>query len=255
MRLSQGHLKLLTDCPRKFQYVVLEHLEAVTSPEQQQAMTLGKQFHQCVEQWTLGMTVPMSNQPLDQWWKAFEQIQPELGKVPGVREQFSEFEQTLPWINHLLVGIYDLLLLGENTAEILDWKTYEKPKDAARLAEDWQTRLYLFLLAEITGFDPENLAMTYWFLGGQKPASWRIVYSQAQHQATRGDLQKCLEPLSSWLESYQTHRQSFPQISIEQNRCGDCRFNRRCDRQALPQSIAPLATIPEVTRNDLRPIR
>jgi hypothetical protein len=245
MRLSQGHLKLLEDCPRKFQHAVLEHLEAVTSPEQQYAMTLGKQFHQCVEQWSLGLAIPILNEtPLDRWWKAFEQIQSAFGSN-GVGH--SEFEQTLPWHHHLLGGIYDLLLLGENSAEILDWKTYGKPRDVDRLAEDWQTRLYLFLLAEATGFDPENLAMTYWFLGGTQAESWRIVYNRSQHRATELDLQKCLEPLSNWLDSYQKSRLPFPQISEQQNRCGDCRFNRRCDRLTLPSEIQSLTAIPEVT--------
>ncbi|NJM48794.1 MAG: PD-(D/E)XK nuclease family protein [Alkalinema sp. RU_4_3] len=55
MRLAQGALKLLSECPRRFQYVVVEQGGAMTSPELQQRLDWGKQFHQLVEQWELGL--------------------------------------------------------------------------------------------------------------------------------------------------------------------------------------------------------
>jgi hypothetical protein len=87
MRLAQGALALLTACPRRFQYVVLEQGEGVTSPELQQRLDWGKQFHQAVEQWELGLAGGEAlEKPLAVWWRAFQGIQGELALL-GSGEQ------------------------------------------------------------------------------------------------------------------------------------------------------------------------
>jgi hypothetical protein len=248
MRLAQGALKLLTECPRRFQYVVLEQGEGMTSPELQQRLDWGKQFHQVVEQWALGLEVgePLEK-PLKVWWQAFQGIQGALdclGSGEGVIDRTVELEQTLLAGQFVLVGIYDLLLLGAVGAEIVDWKTYGKPEDGSELRQDWQTRLYLYLLAENSGIAPEHLAMTYWFLGGRQPQSWRLGYDAAQHAATQADLQTWLGRLDHWLEAYENQAQPFPQVNRDRGLCQTCLFNLRCDRGA--EAIDQLALIPEV---------
>jgi ATP-dependent exoDNAse (exonuclease V) beta subunit len=59
----------------------------------------------------------------------------------------------------LLTVIYDLLIEAEDNAQILDWKTYPQPKEQNRLAKDWQTRLYLYVLAETSDYLPEQISM------------------------------------------------------------------------------------------------
>jgi hypothetical protein len=66
--------------------------------------------------------------------------------------------------NYLLTVIYDLILLESDRAVIFDWKTYLKPIDADKLAKNWQTRLYLYVLAETSAYPPDSLSMTYWFV-------------------------------------------------------------------------------------------
>jgi hypothetical protein len=252
MRLAQGALKLLTECPRRFQYGVLEQGEGVTPPELQQRLDWGKQFHQAVEQWELGLVVGGElEKPLKGWWQAFLEIQGELdrlGSGEGTIDRAVELEQTLLVGQFVLVGVYDLLLMGEVGAEIVDWKTYGKPEDGSGLQADWQTRLYLYLLAENSGIAPEHLAMTYWFLGGKTPQSWRLVYDAAQHGATEADLQTWLGHLAQWLGDYGETSRPFPQVSLDRGLCPTCPFNLRCDRgETIGASGAiDLALIPEV---------
>jgi hypothetical protein len=252
MRLAQGALELLTECPRRFQYVVLEQGDGVTSPELQQRLDWGKQFHQAVEQWELGLDVGRDlEKPLKVWWQAFQGIQGALdclGSGEDVIDRTVELEQTRLLGQFVLVGVYDLLLLGEVGAEIVDWKTYGKPEDVEDLRQDWQTRLYLYLLAENSAIDPQHLAMTYWFLGGKTPQSWRLVYDSAQHAATQADLQTWLGRLAQWLGDYKNHEHPFPQVNRDRGLCPTCPFNLRCDRGAIQEAgaIDQLALIPEV---------
>jgi PD-(D/E)XK nuclease superfamily len=251
MRLAQGALKLLSECPRRFQYVVLEQGGELTPPELQQRLDWGKQFHQLVEQWELGLSVGEDlEKPLKVWWQAFQGIQGQLqhlGSGGLVIDRAVELEQTLLVGESVLVGVYDLLLLGELGAEIVDWKTYGRPGDVEGLREDWQTRLYLYLLAENSAIAPENLAMTYWFLGGKQPQSWRLVYDAAQHEATKVELQIWLNRLAQWLGDYEQGR-PFPQVDRDRELCPTCPFSRRCDRGDGREAgaIDQLELIPEV---------
>jgi hypothetical protein len=261
LRLSQGALAQLTACPRRFQYIVLEQEAGVTSPELQQRLDWGKQFHQSVEQWEMGLSVEeLLTEPLQKWWQAFLQIQGELvrlGTGEAVVDRAVELEQCCFVGEHLLVGVYDLLLLGDHSAEIVDWKTYGKPREGQEdLGQDWQTRLYLYLLARnladnplTAAIAPEDISMTYWFLGGPQPESWRRTYDGAQHAATEAELQTWLARLTQWLAAYEHHQQAFPQVD-DRAHCQQCPFNLRCDRLAAPEQsedIDRLDLIPEVS--------
>jgi PD-(D/E)XK nuclease superfamily len=127
----------------------------------------------------------------------------------------------------------------------VDWKTYGMPEDVEGLRQDWQTRLYLYLLAENSGIAPENLAMTYWFLGGKTPQSWRLVYDAAQHEATQVELHGLLDRLAAQLGDY---GQGLPQVSRDRGLCQTCPFNLRCDRGATIEASGAidLALIPEL---------
>jgi hypothetical protein len=96
------------------------------------------------------------------------------------------------------VAVYDLLLLGEHQAQIIDWKTYLQPKQ--NLDSHWQTRLYLYLLAETSHYQPEDLSMTYWFVKiPHKPQHVTYAYNRAKHEQTKQDLISLLNQLSSYL--------------------------------------------------------
>jgi len=50
IRLSQGHLNLLSICPPKFQQIYLDRLSSLPEPEHQDSMQWGSQFHLLI--WT-----------------------------------------------------------------------------------------------------------------------------------------------------------------------------------------------------------
>lgn len=246
--LSQGHLSLLTTCPRKFQHLYLDQLGLPQVVEQQTRQQLGTQFHQVMQQWSLGLPVEalvQANPQLQQWFQTFEQFPPMM--IAGDRQ--SEHRRTLMFHDYLLVVVYDLLIQSESSAQILDWKTYAQPQNPRWLQQSWQTCLYLFVLAETTQYPPEQLQMTYWFAEagrGQTAAepshSQTFHYSSRWHHQTRERLIGVLDDLTRWLTQFQ-QGEALPQVTPDSGQCygksSACSFVERCQRQQAESARLP----------------
>lgn len=255
--LSQGHLNLLTTCPRKFQYLYLDQLGLPQIVEQQSRQLLGTQFHQVMQQWCLGLPVEsivQTNPQLRQWFETFKQSPPAM--LPGDRQ--SEHRRTLIFHDYLLVVVYDLLIQTEGAAQILDWKTYAQPQNPQWIQQNWQTSLYPFVLAETTEYQPEQIQMTYWFAEGSADSaasepvhSHTFYYNSSWHQQTRQRLATVLEDLTLWLAQFQQGK-PLPQVAATSGQCAgnasSCSFIERCQRHQAAESrqIPDLDEIAEV---------
>ncbi|NCJ07222.1 PD-(D/E)XK nuclease family protein [Synechococcales cyanobacterium C] len=237
--LSQSHLTLLRQCPRKFQYIYLDQLTLPPVPTvQTERQLLGTQFHQMMQQKVLGLDVNglvAACAPLRQWAEAFKQFPPTL--IDGERQTEHWRSQVLG--EYVLIAVYDLLIQGESHAQIVDWKTYARPRSVEVLHRDWQTRLYPYLLAETSTYAPEQITMTYWFAEAAEAAegtghSLTFAYDQHQHEETAEMLVTNLERLTDWRAA---HAQGvpFPQVPLSAGMCfrqgRSCRFVDRCERQ------------------------
>lgn len=261
--LSQTHLNLLTTCPRKFQHVYLDQLGLPSFADEQERQVLGTQFHQLMQQRELGLPITefLQEAPqLQRWFDAFVSSPPEVLMQSGLQSakdyRDSEHQRTLCWQNYLLTGIYDLLILRQDQAQILDWKTYTRPKNSQWLQQNWQTRLYPFLLAETSDYRPEQISMTYWFAESQgeaEPQSLTFPYNAQRHAQTYQDLDQILSSLTSWLELYR-QGSPLPQVPAELGECGGlrktgitasneswCRFAIRCQRRLDSQAEVTLS--------------
>ncbi len=253
VRLSQGHLNLLAACPRKFQYAFLDQFSAPNSTEQQERQNQGAQFHLLLQQWQLGLPIAPLTQAdpqLDQWFTAFESASPEILALPDSDSapiQQAEHERTLECQGYLLTMRYDLLLSSDRHAKILDWKTYPRPQNARHLAENWQTRLYLYGLAETSLYDPEQLSMVYWFFQATQdaatPQSLSFSYDRTQHDRTHQDLTQLLQQLTDWLSQYAAG-ESLPQLGIAHQECDRCHFFSRCFGDFMPSDPRPETSDP-----------
>jgi hypothetical protein len=223
IRLSQGHLNLLGICPPKFQQVYLENLTSLFSPEQQEKLAWGSRFHLLMQQRELGLPIEsllQTDEQLHQSLTALMEAAPEI--VHQDRDTWREAEhcRTLRWDKYLLTVIYDLLIADEKQAKILDWKTYLQPQNKTRLARNWQTRLYLYVLAETSEYLPEQISMTYWFVKlPQKPKSLTFTYNSKQHQQTQQDLTSLLAQLDTCLADYLSKNIPFPHQPNCQAKC------------------------------------
>ncbi|MHC5827207.1 MAG: PD-(D/E)XK nuclease family protein, partial [Nostoc sp.] len=163
----------------------------------------------------------------------------------------SEHYRTLQVQDYLLTVVYDLLIADNQQAQILDWKTYPKPPNQRKLESNWQTRLYLYVLAETSDYLPEKISMTYWFVQSEgKPQNIKFNYNTTQHTQTAKKLSQLLNQLTNWLENYQNNQQ-FPQVVEGSKICNYCQFAKRCERtqateEAVKDSLPNFDSIQEV---------
>ena len=223
IRLSQGHLNLLATCPPRFQQIYIEQLHSPLSLEQKEKQTWGTRFHLLMQQRELGLPLEslLAEEPeLNNSLAALINAAPEVLLSTNSNQREAEHSRTLSFNNYLLTVIYDLLLANRETAQILDWKTYLKPQNKRKLANNWQTRLYLYVLAETSPYLPEQISFTYWFVKlPHQPKSLTFTYSSQQHQQTKQDLADLLSQLDSWLDSYQNYGIAFPHRANCQTNC------------------------------------
>ena len=235
LRLSQGQLNLLESCPRKFQHTYLEQLRPPINPEYEESLLQGSRFHLLMQQREMGLKIGsflQTDNQLQTWMQTFANIAPDILNPSIDSEAFRESEhyRTLQQQNYLLTVIYDLLIADKEKAQILDWKTYRKPPNKRKLQYDWQTRLYMYVLAETSDYLPENISMTYWFVQSQsKPYSIEFTYSSTQHQQTEKKLNQHLKKLTKWLRVYQEGK-DLPQVSEGSKTCNYCQYASRCQR-------------------------
>lgn len=248
MHLSQGQLNLLETCPRQFQYVYLEQLGAPIPPEQQARLQWGSRFHLLMQQRQLGLPIESlaeADTELYTCFTAFVQaLAQRLDAAPNTIHA-SEHGRSLKLQDYGLTVVYDLLMLQEDRAEILDWKTYARPQNPHGLAKNWQTRLYPYVLVETSHYTPEQVSLTYWFVHpqGKQPAqSLTFPYSTALHLQTHQDLETRLQQVTQSMQNYSAG-QPLPQLPIGAKPCETCPFLIRCYPQGLAAQNSPLDSL------------
>jgi len=237
-RLSQQHLNLLTTCPRKFQYLYLDNLGVPITSAEQERLNWGSQFHLLMQQRELGLPIEsliLENQEMLHCFNNFSQAASEilnLNAQDDIILRQAEHNRSLNFKGYILTAIYDLLIAKNEQAQIFDWKTYRYPENKNKLAQNWQTRLYLYLLVETSKYLPETVSMTYCFIQPKSknlPYKLTFSYNQQAHKKTEQDLQKILDNLTDWLKNYQERRLGFPQVQILDS-CHTCQFSNPCQR-------------------------
>ncbi|MGB5901042.1 MAG: PD-(D/E)XK nuclease family protein [Geitlerinemataceae cyanobacterium] len=260
IRISQRHLEVLETCPRQFGQIFLERREPPPSPQQQQSMAVGSRFHLLMQQRSFGLSVDSlvgADPQICQWWDDFLAAAPEVFASDVGERSFrqAEHERTLKLLDFLLVVRYDFTI-ADDRAQIFDWKTYPRPPSPQKLERHWQTRLYPYILAETSDYEPDRISMTYWFVpsarDGAGPQSYQFPYSQSQHQQTHADLTRLLSQLSHWLSDYQngqplpTQQELSGVCSICSSR--HCQFVWQSDRDFTVEETqwSNIAEIPEI---------
>ncbi|MEO0946748.1 MAG: PD-(D/E)XK nuclease family protein [Cyanobacteria bacterium J06641_5] len=267
-RLSQGHLNLLASCPRKFQHVFLDRLQSPPPTAQQERLEWGNRFHRLMQQRELGLPLegllaaePQLSEALTASLSAIQAADPAAighGEATAQHWRAAEHTRTLCLEGAsaggdgevvLLTVIYDLLIVEPQRARILDWKTYAQPQQAVRLASDWQTRLYLYVLAETSDFSPAQLSMTYWFVRPpNRPQSTTIPYDADRHAATHRDLIHLRADLAARTVAYRDRGEPFPQVPLPSQLCQSCQFSNRCQRAlATTDWAAAMEAAPEIS--------
>jgi PD-(D/E)XK nuclease superfamily len=261
IHLSQAHLNLLEICPPKFQQVYLNGLSSLPHPEQQENIAWGSRFHQLMQQRELGLPIePLLavDRELANSMTALLQAAPDLLSSDRTGWREAEHCRTHVIGDFLLTVVYDLIVAENQTAKIFDWKTYRQPKTRAKLAKNWQTRLYLYVLTETSAYSPEQISMTYWFVKSVNPQSFTFTYNNELHAQTERDLTNLLNNLEQWLAAESLDNFAFPHRANCESTCpflGEISSSDRKTFTELPNSgdspqtdwLASIAQIEEIS--------
>jgi hypothetical protein len=243
--LSQGKLAAFLTCPRRFYLRSLRRLPWPDTPpgdDSEEQLARGQQFHQVMERHFLGLDVPpdaIADERVHHWWRQFQSRPP---AIPNGRF-LPEHRLTVPVGAHLLLGRFDLLVVGEANgrpfAHLYDWKT-GRARRVSDLRDDWQTRLYLALLAEggsaLLGHGRslplEAITLTYWY-ATEPDAPRTIAYSAAWHAQNWADIQAIVAQIDAALT-----QNNWP-LTDDWAACRQCAYQVYCGRQAAGLSHLP----------------
>lgn len=244
--LSRYKLTTFLECRRRFQLRYLEQRPWPAAPlptTDEERLGLGQQFHQLVQRYYLGLPVSSASIPdrtLRGWWLTFEKHQPRLpdGRI------LPELTLTIPLDAHLLHGRFDLLVSGEQNgipfAHVYDWKT-GRPSDENSLRHNWQTRLYLAMLAEggnALGGEgnlppqPEHISITYWYVTApETPVT--ITYSQSWHEANWAEIRAIAAEIAA-----QQAAGGVWSLTEDRGQCRVCAYQALCGRQEAGTAVS-----------------
>ncbi|MBX3057627.1 MAG: PD-(D/E)XK nuclease family protein [Anaerolineae bacterium] len=264
--LSRYKLTTFLACRRRFQ---LRYLAAAAWPAAPLAVAdearlgLGQQFHQLAQRHFLGLPVQataIDDRTLRGWWLAFARfILPEMphGRI------LPELTLTIPIGRHLLHGRFDLLIIGEQNgapfARIFDWKT-GRPPDETTLRHDWQTRLYLAMLAEggqalwgeeRSPLQLEQISITYWYAAApEKPLT--IPYTATWHTQNWAEI----AAIVAQIEAQQMAGSIWP-LTEDRTQCRVCAYQALCGRQEVgaPALSATEGAVPLLADEETEDLR
>lgn len=238
LTFSYAKLSTFLICQRRFQLRCRQRLPWPAPPldgRAEQARTRGEQFHRLLQRHFLQLPVDeqaIEDADLRRWWRLFQNS----GLALPDGRFLPEISLTVPIGDHFLSGRFDLLIAGKNSkgipyTHIFDWKT-GKALTEAQLRQEWQTRLYLAILAEggealLEGHapPPNQVAITYWYV--TDPGAPRTIrYSQAQHAQNWTEIQALVAQIEQQLVTGK-----WP-LTDDWSHCRRCAYQVYCGRQA-----------------------
>ena len=251
LALSQASLQDYVECPYRFRLRYLDRLEwpaveAEPAGRYERLRRDGAEFHRMVHQYLLGVpperlrslaehrSEPGGGDGLADWWRSFCEHRP--ADLPG--ERYPEVTLAAEVAGRRLAATYDLIVVEEGGAVILDWKTAgRRPRDAT-VEGRLQTRVYPYLLALAGGvlnggtpIEPERIEMRYWYAAFPNEPTV-IPYDRERFDTDGAYLTELLQEISN-----------LPPDGFERtedrDRCRLCTYRSLCDRGATAGSADP----------------
>lgn len=235
--LSQTHLKTLETCPPLFQKSYLQQLKSLPNLKSEEGMQWGNLFHLKMQQYHRGLSLEQiftDNDEFNQSLIALISATSDIWNSPEIITKQAEYQLSYSIEQFIFTVVYDLIILYPKKAVIFDWKTYLKTENNQKLINDWQTKLYLYILAEKLNYKPHQIEFTYWFVKlPNKPQSFTIKYNKPKHDRTKQELNYLLDKLKSLTTEYIENNQDFP----HHNNCDNCDYQHLFEEELAQLNI------------------
>ena len=236
LTFSRAKLADYLACRRRFQLRYLHKRAWPVAPlagRAEEARNLGQRFHLRMQRHFLDMPLAEEegdNPLLRAWWRRFVDQGPTL----PAGQRFIEYSLTVPIGRSQLTGRFDLLIFGDDGADIFDWKSDARARPTEVLSQDLQSRLYLALAVEGSGalgqpISADQVRLTYWFVNDPM-ATVTIHYSQAQHERNWAEFQDLVAEIES-----QPSNQEVWSLTDDLAQCERCAYQAYCGRQTTVQ--------------------
>lgn len=238
LQLSQSNLQDYFDCPRRFQYKVLDTISwpaSYTEPisKFEESTLLGNRFHLICQQFFSGINPSLLQKTIDhpdlfKMWENFLPFGESLLEYKLLPEQLL----SIPFLNHRLIAKFDLLVeVNSEHYLIIDWKTSPNKLSRDILDKRLQTHLYPFIFCqagadifEIDGISPNSIEMHYWYPLNTYPPEV-FPYSDKKNSSVKSEIKKLVNQINSTLSK----GINFP-LTEDHSSCLYCEFRSLCNR-------------------------
>jgi len=187
-------LELLAADPQKFQQFEPQFLQTPSNLVEDQKDI--ERFRLVMQQLLLGLPVKPLLQAYPQIANWVDQVLP-IVSVPACVKQVNALRQKLIQ-GVLIVAQYDLLILGDEKAIAISWRSDRNIPRSGQLENSWEAQLQLFLLAGTEEILLSNVSLIYCFFdSGKSPTLDRFSYDREKYDAFKQRLEMALSNLPS----------------------------------------------------------
>lgn len=230
---SQNSINTYKSCPLKFKFKYIDKInwkyDDVESRDYYESLRLGRDFHLLCERYF--NNIPIGHIESEKFSKWIEKIK----KLVPIKNEYiylPEYELRLNINGYKIQAKYDLLVLGNDSIEIYDWKTESRKIDYKNVENRMQTILYMFLAKEVIpklenrNIDTENIKMKYYQPEFDNEAI-TIVYNDDKHINNKNKIINYLNMMQE--DDYEEHK--------NKKHCQYCEFNKLCNNKSVDYSI------------------
>ncbi len=222
---TQSSLATFEACPYKFKLRYFQGLYWSEDDEMRESFRRGNEFHLVAERYYMGMEDMMGKVGDEKLLEDLENLKKTYPLRDGWR-YYPEYEIRYNEEGIRLLGRYDLILVKpQNKLQIVDFKTNRRRLEEKDVAENLQTRIYLFLLWENYNLILENarriknLEMVY-YQTEHLDGNITIKYDEKKHEENKKYIKKIMEKIESFsFEGLEKQRVSH---------CRVCEFEKIC---------------------------
>lgn len=192
LQLNANMLELLAADPQKFQQFEPQFLLTPSNLVEEQKDI--ERFRLVLQQLLLRLPVELLLQADPKIANWVNQVLP-IMSIPARTKQVNAWRQRLIQ-GALIIAQYDLLILGDEKAIAVNWRSERNISPLGQLENSWEAQLQLFLLAETEDILPNNVSLIYCFFdSGKSPTLYQFSYKQEKHYAFKQRLEMALSNL------------------------------------------------------------